>query len=181
MARVGESVENGRGERCVWLQTAASSGGKVVAMDVFLQPQAPSPPAHIHLRQQESFQVLSGSIELRMGHDRRVLAAGDQAVIPAGAAHTWAPAGSEPLHCRVELRPALHFEDLQESIFWLVRTGKLDRKNPANLVQAATVFHHYLDEARAASPPAIVQRTTLGALAAIGRLRGYGPYPEHGG
>jgi hypothetical protein len=58
-------------------------------------------------------------------------------VIPAGAAHTWAPAGLEPLHCRVELRSALHFEDLQESIFWLARTGKLDRKSVPNLLQAA--------------------------------------------
>jgi quercetin dioxygenase-like cupin family protein len=165
----------------VWLETAASTGGEVVAMDVFLQPQAPSPPAHIHLRQQESFRVLSGSIELRLGQDRQLLTVGDHAVIPAGAAHTWAPAGNQPLHCRVELRPALHFEDLQESIFWLVRTGKLDRKSPANLMQVATVFHHYLSEARAASPPAIVQRTALGALAAIGRLRGYDPHPEHAG
>jgi quercetin dioxygenase-like cupin family protein len=180
MARVGESIENGRGERCVWLTTAASSRGEVVAMDVFLQPEAPSPPAHIHLRQQESFQVLSGSIELRLGRDRQLLTAGDHAVIPAGAAHTWAPAGTEPLHCRVELRPALHFEDLQESIFWLVRNGKLDRKSLANLLQVATVFHHYLNEARAASPPAIIQRTTLGPLAAIGRLRGYNPHPGHG-
>lgn len=50
-----------------------------------------------------------------------------------------------------------------------MRNGKLDRKSPANLLQVATVFHHYLNEARAASPPAIIQRPTLGALAAIGR------------
>jgi hypothetical protein len=100
---------------------------------------------------------------------------------PAIACQEPDPAGPGPLHCRVELRPALRFEDLQESIFWLVRTGKLDRKSPASLLQVGTVFHHYLDEARAASPPAIIQRAVLGPLAALGRLRGYTPHPGYGG
>lgn len=60
------------------------------------------------------------------------------------------------------------------------RNGKLEETSIGNLLQVATVFHHYLPEARTARPPAIVQRVGLGLLAAIGRRHGFTPHPTHG-
>jgi quercetin dioxygenase-like cupin family protein len=165
----------------VWLQTVSSSQGEVTSMDVFLDAHVPSPPRHIHLKQEERFKVISGAVVLQSGGVRRVLQAGEEAVIPPGVAHTWATTGDGPAHVEVDLRPGLHFEESQESIFWLVRNGKMNPKRIGNILQAATLFHHYMDEARMASPPPVVQRPLFSLLAAIGRRAGYTARPGQRG
>ena len=178
MAHVGESIGNGAGERVVWRQTASSSNGAVVSMEVFVQPGAPGPPPHIHMHQEERFAVLGGKIAVTVAGDRRVLERGDEVVIPAGTAHTWKATGEEVLHAHVELRPALEFEKFQETLFWLQRNGRFNLKRISNVLQIATLFDHHLVESRTAKPPAFVQRLLLGTLAAIGRRAGYTPHPN---
>ena len=51
-------------------------------------------PPHIHHRSDEAFIVLGGQLEVLVGDERRVLAAGQSAVIPAGTVHTFATHGA---------------------------------------------------------------------------------------
>lgn len=50
-------------------------------------------PPHIHYQSDEAFIVLDGELEVLVGDERRVLAAGESAVIPAGTVHTFATHG----------------------------------------------------------------------------------------
>ena len=50
-------------------------------------------PPHIHHRSDEAFIVLDGQLEVLVGAERRVLNAGESAVIPAGTVHTFATHG----------------------------------------------------------------------------------------
>lgn len=51
-------------------------------------------PPHIHHESDEAFIVLDGELEVLVGVDRRVLTAGQSAVIPAGTVHTFATHGA---------------------------------------------------------------------------------------
>lgn len=59
---------------------------------------APNPgdqaPPHVHHQSDEAFIVLGGQLEVLMGDERRVLNAGESALIPAGTVHTFATHGS---------------------------------------------------------------------------------------
>ena len=51
------------------------------------------PPKHFHPAQDEHFEVLSGSIQVRVEDEERPLAAGEEIDIPRGAVHQiWNPA-----------------------------------------------------------------------------------------
>lgn len=47
-------------------------------------------PPHIHHASTEAFCVLRGRLEVLVGHERRIIGAGEYVVIPAGMRHTFA-------------------------------------------------------------------------------------------
>jgi quercetin dioxygenase-like cupin family protein len=72
-------------------------------------------PPHVHHGGDEAFCVLRGRLEVLIGDERRILAAGDFVTVPAGTAHTFATvdeAGAEVLAVMTpeidELVSALH-------------------------------------------------------------------------
>jgi mannose-6-phosphate isomerase-like protein (cupin superfamily) len=83
----------GPGDRYTFLVTGAQSDGAYFIMEA-LVPPAGGPPPHIHHREQESFYVLEGSLDIRM--DERVVQAeaGDFVHIPAGTVHCFTNTGS---------------------------------------------------------------------------------------
>lgn len=50
-------------------------------------------PPHVHHGSDEAFYVLDGELEVLSGDERRILAAGELAFIPAGTVHTFANRG----------------------------------------------------------------------------------------
>ena len=61
MARQGDALENSlTGERLVFRRTTADSGGAVLSFDYFLRAGRSVPLAHLHPRQEERFEIVSG-------------------------------------------------------------------------------------------------------------------------
>ena len=79
-------------------------------MEQSYEADAEPPPPHYHPTQDEHFEVLEGSIALRVGHERRTVPAGESFDIPRGIEHTMGPAGG-PAKVRWEVRPALRTEE----------------------------------------------------------------------
>jgi quercetin dioxygenase-like cupin family protein len=83
-------------------------------------------PPHVHHGSDEAFYVLDGELEVLEGEERRVLAAGELAFIPAGTVHTFANRG--PGQTRIlcvmtseiaELIAALHSEpETSRDVIW---------------------------------------------------------------
>jgi mannose-6-phosphate isomerase-like protein (cupin superfamily) len=74
---VGESIENPiSGERIVWTETAASSGGELLAADLYLRPGAAVAATHRHPRQEERFRVAAGRVALEIEGEQRDLDVG---------------------------------------------------------------------------------------------------------
>lgn len=174
MANVGESIENPiSGERIVWIETAAGSGGALLAADLHLRPGAAVAATHRHPRQEERFRVDAGQISLEIEGERRELAAGEEATVPAGVAHRWWNSGEGEAAVRVELRPALDTETFFETFFGLARDGRTNGKGIPDLLQIAVAYRELGDSCPVLTkPPASIQRVLFAVLAPIGRLRG---------
>ena len=64
----GETLENPvTGERFTFTDTAASTGGELLAFDFGLRPGGAVPIPHVHPIQTERFEVVSGSMRFRVG------------------------------------------------------------------------------------------------------------------
>jgi quercetin dioxygenase-like cupin family protein len=83
----------GPGDRYTFLVTGAQSDGAYFIMEALVPPEG-GPPPHIHHREQESFYVLDGVLEIRMGETVVQAATGDFVHIPCGLVHCFRNTGT---------------------------------------------------------------------------------------
>ena len=183
MAHVGQEMVNPvTGERFVWRQTARSTGGEFCECELHLDPGAVVAAAHLPPLQEETFEVKTGSIRLRIGRREEVLGVGDKRAIAAGTPHAWGNAASGTTSVVVRLTPALRSEEFFETFCGLARDGKANSKGiPRNPLQLAVWAHEYGNEMRLAGPAGRPPLTALIAVfAALGRAAGYrARYPRY--
>lgn len=174
MAKTGDVIDNPlSGERFVVRRSAGETGGELIEGDMHVAPHAEGPPEHVHPVQEERFKLVSGTLNVRAAGQERIVAEGEEIVIPPGTPHRfWNDSDSEAVF-HAEVRPALRLETFLETVFGLARDGKTNRQGMPNPLQAAVLMREYSDEVRLASPPVAVQNVLFGALAPIGRMLGY--------
>jgi mannose-6-phosphate isomerase-like protein (cupin superfamily) len=179
MFRPGDTIENPvTGERIVFLHTSSETNGEAVVVETFVQPGDFVAAAHVHPRQEERFQVLTGTMGFRAGRDEVELGPGQRITVPAGTPHKFWNAGEAEARFHCEVRPALHFEELLATMFALAAQGKTNRKGMPNPLRLAVIAQAYFDTVRLPFPPAVIQRLGLALAAPLGRLAGYGStYP----
>ena len=179
MAIAGEEIENPvTGQRVVFETTARDTGGQVLRLRSFGEPQGFFAQEHVHPRQSERHEVISGQLGLSVAGRERVLEPGDAVDVPAGTPHRLISRG--PVEARFEFRPALRQEVLAETFAGLARDGKVSRRGLPNVLQLAVIAREFEEEGYGTRPPLTVQRAVLGPLAAIGRRRGYRSwYPDY--
>jgi quercetin dioxygenase-like cupin family protein len=181
MARPGDVLEHPvTGERIIWRKVSADTQGALLAGDLFAKPGGFVAAAHVHPNQEERFEVLSGSLTLRLDGQERMLRQGDVAVIPQGRPHQWWNSGEEEAHLLGEFRPALRTEIFFETFFGLGRDGKTNRKGLPNPLQLAVLMQEYESEIRLARPSARIQKVIAAPFASAGRVLGYRAwYPRY--
>ena len=174
MARRGQEIEHPvTGERVVFLDTAADTGGELVRMEFFVRPGGFVATEHVHPKQEERFEIRHGVAGFRVGGDERNGRVGEDVVVPPRTRHVWWNAGDDELGMIVEIRPALRFESFLETWFALGKAGKTNEKGMPNLLQLFVVASEYRNEIRAARLPFALQRAAFALLVPIGRALGY--------
>lgn len=174
------SVNPVTGETVQWLTTAEETAGRLSRGLFTVTPNGAVAMEHVHHRSEERFEVLAGTMEVRIDGVTRRLGAGEQATVPAGAAHAWRNAGDDELRFVVEMEPAYSFEESIEVLFGLARDGAVNAQGMPGLLQLAVCAQHFAADVEVLSPPRWVQRLLFGVLAPIGRARGLRPtYPHH--
>ncbi|HEY7692075.1 MAG TPA: cupin domain-containing protein [Gaiellaceae bacterium] len=181
MIRTGTVIENPvTGERIVFRKTSRDTGGEAVVIETFVQPHGFVAAAHVHPGQEERFEVLKGSIGFKIGREQIVAGPGQRLTVPAGTPHRFWNAGDTEAHFVCEVRPALQFESLLETMFALAADGKTNRKGMPNPLRLAVIANAHFDTVRLPFPPAILQRIGLALGSPAGRLLGYTPTYEPG-
>ena len=177
MIRSGETLENAvTGEALTFHTTSSETDGEFVRFETVLQPGGFVAAAHVHPRQDETFEVLEGNLGLRRGRERLELGAGGVAAVAAGTPHRFWNAGDDEARFLCTIAPALQFESLIETMFELAGSGKTNRKGLPNPLQLAVIAQAHFETVRLPFPPAPLQRAALAVGASLGRLVGYERY-----
>ena len=176
MIRAGDVIDNPvTGERIVFHKTSRETNGEAVVFETFVQPDGFVAAAHVHPKQDERFEVVSGPLGLKVGGEEIVAGPGETITIQAGTPHRFWNAGEDEVRFRCEVRPALRFEQLLETMFALAADGKTNKKGMPNPLRLAVIARGHFDVVRLPFPPAFVQRIGLALGAPLGRLLGYAP------
>lgn len=174
MIRPGEQLENPvTGEVLIFHETAAESGGEVVSVETIVRPGGFVAAAHVHPAQTERFNVLAGTVEFHVGGETVHASVGDEVVVPPGTAHRFRNAGDEEARFLMEVRPALKFESLIETMFTLAAEGKTGKRGLPGPLRLAVIAREHFDTVRLPFPPAPLQRAALAVGAPVGRALGY--------
>ena len=187
MAKTGDVIENPMtGERITFLKTTRETNGELLRFEYVLPPEF-TIPEHVHPRQEERHEVLSGTLRGRVGGQERDYTQGQRVVGPAGVPHAWQnPSSEEELRFVSELRPPLVFETILETAFGLARDGKTTKQGiPKDPLQLAVLVDETRGMFYSSRVPVAVQEAFLaifGVLASVGRLLGYkARYPQYSG
>jgi quercetin dioxygenase-like cupin family protein len=179
MIRAGDTIENPvTGERIVFRQTSRETNGQAVVIETFVQPNGFVAAAHVHPSQEERFEVLRGSVGFRIGRKKLVAGPGQRLTVPAGTPHRFWNAGDDVAHFVCEVRPALQFEALLETMFALAADGKTNKRGLPSPLRLAVIANHHFDVVRLPVVPHVLQKLALVPGALLGRAIGYSPTYE---
>jgi quercetin dioxygenase-like cupin family protein len=172
MAFSGQVLDNPISkERFIFHKTSGDTAGELLAFDLVLDPDGRVPGGHIHPVQQESFQILEGTVRFRKGLRTVVASPGDTVVVPPGAFHHFANVGDRPAVVRVQVEPALKMEHLFETVAALASEGRTLRSGMPKPLDLAVFMREFEDEVRAPVAPGVV-RALLSPLAWMAVRRG---------
>lgn len=111
------------GERIAFLRTGRETGGALLEMDDFWARLDHRTPEHIHPAMEERWELIAGTVRFRVDGVERTLRPGETIVAPPGTRHTAASIGNEPAHLRIQMRPALRWQEFVERLFALAGGG----------------------------------------------------------
>jgi len=176
MIRTGDTLENPvTGEVLTFHRTSRDTDGEAVVVETVVRPGGFVAGAHVHPRQSERFEVLDGRLGLRVGREKISAGPGDVRTVQPGTPHRFWNAGEEEARFLCEIRPALDFESLIETMFTLAAEGKTNRKGMPNPLSLAVIAQAHFETVRLPFPPVWLQGAALALGAPIGRLLGYRP------
>jgi quercetin dioxygenase-like cupin family protein len=179
MIHTGDTIQNPvTGERITFLATSRDTDGEAVVIEVVVQPKGFVAAAHVHPFQSERFAVAEGTLGLKAGGSKLTLRRDEVFIVEAGRPHRFWNAGENEARFVCEIRPALEFESLLETMFALAADGKTNRKGMPNPLRLAVIAQAHFDTVRLPFPPAWLQKAGLGLGAPLGRVLGYGAIYE---
>jgi quercetin dioxygenase-like cupin family protein len=174
MIRKGDRLENPvTGEVLIFHRTSHETNGDWLLVETIVRPGGFVAAAHVHPHQTERFEILEGEIGLRTGNEESLLRPGEVATVDPGTPHRFWNAGDGEARFLCEVRPALEFESLIETMFTLASEGKTNRKGMPNPLRLAVIARTHFDTVRLPFPPAVLQRAGLALGAVLGGLFGY--------
>ena len=147
---------------------AAATGGAYVEMECMVNPGSGS-MIHYHPHQEETYQVLEGTLEVFREGTWRPLQPGESLTVPLRAVHAFRNASSAPATFLNVHRPALAFQEHLETLDRLIQSGKVrGTKDPRSLIyMSMSAIKHRPDVA--VKPPQVV----VNLMAWLGRRLGF--------
>jgi mannose-6-phosphate isomerase-like protein (cupin superfamily) len=174
MINHGDTLHNPvTGESMTFLETASDTDGEYVLVELRAEPNAFVAAAHVHPAQTETFEIVEGTIAVKVDGKTVQASGGETLVVEPGQSHKWWNAGTSELVFRCRVAPALQFESLIETMFSLAADGKTNKKGMPNPFRLAVIANAHLDTVVLPFPPVWMQKAALAVGASTGKLLGY--------
>lgn len=124
---------------------------------------------HVHTTQSERYNVLAGAMRVQLDGRMHLLRAGDDLTVPAGKPHRQLPAGSDPGHVRVTVKPAGRTEEYLRYLAQLARDGQFTRLGLPRALAGARMLLEFADVGYATLAPLALQRAAAAELLRVWR------------
>ncbi len=146
--------------------------------DVWASPEMSPLAEHVHPKQDETFVVHSGTIEVTRNGVESRYREGAEVTIEAGTPHTWTNAADTRLHLTVRLQPGLQTEAFLRDLATLAQRGEVKADGAPPLLRVAALYDAYGYELlHLANPSLRIQKVLFGALAPVASGLGYRANP----
>jgi len=160
------------GDTHEFLETAADTNGQRVSMKATIRSKGQLVPNHLHVLQDESFEILSGKLTIWTDGKTITLAAGEKITLPKNKPHNHYNGGDAPVTYIHTATPALDFDYLFENLVGLAADGK-SKNGKYGLVQELVTLKYIDSKAFLADIPLGIQKVMMNTVAPIARLFGY--------
>lgn len=132
------------------------------------------PPKHFHPGQDEHFEVLAGTVAVKIDDAERTYGASEEIDIPRGTVHTFWNPGAGPARVRWRTEPAGRTEQWFRAIDRMYREHRVREGEMPGPFGFGVLLTEYRDTFRLAGPDWLL-RPTLALLGGAGRRRGFRP------
>ena len=161
------------GDKVEVLETPKENNGERLRYRFTIKKGGFKPVLHIHEKQDEVFEIVSGKLTYNLHAQLKVAGAGEVVTLPKGLPHTHYNADAdEDLVMIHNIVPALDGEWLIDSILGLTRDGKVVNGEP-KFLQVMVWLRYYNARTYLAKVPVAAQNFLAFLLAPVGRLLGY--------
>jgi mannose-6-phosphate isomerase-like protein (cupin superfamily) len=165
---LAEVIENPlSGERIRILRRDAAKNGDALVWELLLAPGGRVPSSHAHPHQRESFHVLDGELDFRVGWRRLRVRRGESVTVPPGRVHHFANRGRIPTRVHVETVPALDMEALLRVAATLARDQFQAGRRFPRVVDLVLFIREFRLEV---APPWVPPKAVAIATRPVGRL-----------
>lgn len=161
------------GDRMTILTSTSDSHGKSFKAQFSLPPGSHGSPLHYHENITETFEVLSGSLEMELGAkgNIQVLQPGKIVYVPAGMQHSFRNTSKDWVTFTSEALPPRKFEQFICSMYGLAIDGKVNAQGmPLNPLHLALLIEKA--DLVLVGQPVFVQKLLIGSLSRIARILG---------
>ena len=141
------------------LETAAMSGGARTRVRLVFKPGGSRVPSHRHLLQDETFQVLSGTVTYMLDGKIHEAPSGTTFTLPKGVVHEHYTVGPEDAVSIQTITPGLDFDVIVENLFGLGSEGR--GVNPIDALMQGLVWIRKMKGPFYLSLPIWIRRTSL--------------------
>lgn len=173
MATKGQILNNpATGDSFEFIETAADTNGDHVSVKATVKGKGKQVPDHIHVVQDETFEVLSGRLTVWVDGKTTTVEAGEKISLPRNQAHNHYNNDEAPVAYIHTVAPALDFEHLLENLVGLAADGK-GKNGKFSLLQQLVTLKYLDSKTYLASAPIRVQKILMNTLGPLGRMMGY--------
>jgi mannose-6-phosphate isomerase-like protein (cupin superfamily) len=153
----------------------AANGADAFVFDRRFRPHSGKAGPHRHLDYEERYEILEGRARAKVDGTEHELAAGDELVIPRGAAHLNPYNDTDaPMRFRQTIEPSLPFADIYLATAGdALERGRLTKQDELPLPAVFLVIAASGGQSYAAGIPIALQKAMLPLLKLVGRARGY--------
>jgi quercetin dioxygenase-like cupin family protein len=155
-----------------YIETANDTRGERVVMKATINQKGRLVPNHMHVLQDETFEVLSGKLTVCKDGKIYAIGAGEKVVLSKNEPHNHYNSEDIPLTYIQTVTPALDFDYLVENLVGLATDGK-SRNGNYGLVQELVTLKYLDSKTLLADIPVGIQKILMHTIAPLGRLFGY--------
>jgi len=171
MPTINRVLKLPKGDSMEILETAAMSGGARTRVRLVFKPGGSRVPAHRHLLQDETYQVLSGTVTYMLDGKIHEAPSGTTFTLPKGVVHEHYTVGPEDAVSIQTITPGLDFDVIVENLFGLGSEGR--GVNPIDALMQGLVWIKKMKGPFYLALPIWLQRALATLITPIAYLFGY--------